>query len=54
MRWSDSASLPQLPAQDSLGVFRQIRKAPRLDLDDGTSWRARPDRELERVDFRST
>jgi hypothetical protein len=27
-------------------VFAQIRKAPRFDLDDGKSWRARPDAEL--------
>ena len=46
MRWNDSASLPQLPRPDSLGVFLQLRKAPRLDLDNGASWRARPDNEL--------
>jgi hypothetical protein len=28
-------------------VFAQLRKAPRLDLSDGVSWRARPDRELD-------
>jgi hypothetical protein len=27
-------------------VFAQLRKAPRLDLDDGKSWRARPHTEL--------
>ncbi|MGH6992554.1 MAG: Eco57I restriction-modification methylase domain-containing protein, partial [Caulobacteraceae bacterium] len=46
LSWNDSASLPLLPTADSLGVFTQLRKAPRLDLDDGVSWRARPDAEL--------
>lgn len=40
--WNDSASLPLLPQEDSLVVFAQLRSSPRLDHDDGTSWRARP------------
>ncbi len=44
--WTDTASLPLLPTDDSIGVFAQLRKAPRLDLDDGKTWRARPDAEL--------
>ncbi len=44
--WTDTASLPLLPRDESLGVFLQLRKAPRLDLNDGKSWRARPDGEL--------
>ncbi|HWV56719.1 MAG TPA: hypothetical protein VNZ57_04540 [Longimicrobiales bacterium] len=44
--WTDSASLPLLPTDGSLEVFAQLRKAPRLDLDDGHSWRARPHAEL--------
>ena len=40
--WSDTASLPLLPTDESVEVFAQLRKAPRLDLDDGRSWRARP------------
>jgi hypothetical protein len=44
--WNDTASLPLLPTDDSVEVFAQLRKAPRLDLDDGTSWRARPHAEL--------
>lgn len=44
--WNDTAALPLLPAEDSAEVFAQIRKAPRLDLDDGESWRARPYAEL--------
>lgn len=46
LSWNDSASLPLLPTEQSIEVFTQLRKAPRLDLNDGTSWRARPDAEL--------
>jgi hypothetical protein len=44
--WNDSASLPLLPTDESIEVFAQLRKSPRLDLDDGKSWRARPYAEL--------
>jgi hypothetical protein len=44
--WNDSASLPLLPTAESLDVFLQLRKSPRVDLNDGKSWRARPDGEL--------
>jgi hypothetical protein len=44
--WTDSAALPLLPSDESIDVFAQLRKAPRLDLNDGKSWRARPDAEL--------
>jgi hypothetical protein len=47
LSWNDSASLPLLPTEQSMEVFLQLRRAPRLDLDDGKSWRARPDRELD-------
>lgn len=40
--WTDTGALPLLPAEESAEVFAQLRKAPRLDLDDGHSWRARP------------
>lgn len=40
--WNDTASLPLLPTDDSVEVFAQLRKSPRLDLDDSRSWRARP------------
>lgn len=46
-RWNDTASLPLLPTDESVDVFVQLRKSPRLDLDDGKSWRARPHRELD-------
>lgn len=46
LSWNDSASLPLLPNENSIGVFTQLRRSPRLDLNDGTSWRARPDGEL--------
>ena len=42
LSWTDSAALPLLPTEGSLEVFAQLRKAPRLDLNDGRSWRARP------------
>ena len=45
--WNDSASLPLLPHEDSVEVFAQLRKAPRLDLNASGNWRARPDRELD-------
>jgi hypothetical protein len=44
--WTDSASLPVLPGEGSLEVFAQMRRSPRLDLDDPASWRARPYAEL--------
>lgn len=44
--WNDSASLPLLPHEDSVGVFAQLRKAPRLDRNVSGEWRARPDAEL--------
>lgn len=44
--WNDSASLPLLPSEDSAEVFAQLRKAPRLDLNEEELWRARPDTEL--------
>ena len=40
--WNDSASLPLLPNEESVDVFVQLRKAPRLDLDVAGQWRARP------------
>jgi hypothetical protein len=50
--WTDSASLPLLPDDGSLEVFTQLRKTPRLDLDDGESWRARPHAELHATNDR--
>ena len=40
--WNDTASLPLLPSDESIKVFAQLRKSPRLDLNDGSGWRARP------------
>ena len=45
--WTDSASLPSLPREDSLEVFLKLRKAPRLDLNDGKQWRVYPKREMD-------
>ncbi len=47
LSWTDTAALPLLPDDRSGEVFAQLRKAPRLDLDDPNSWRARPYRELD-------
>ncbi len=53
MGWTDTAALPLLPTEESVEVFAQLRKAPRLDLDDGESWRARPYRELDATNDKS-
>ena len=42
LTWNDTASLPLLPADESAAVFAKLRRAPRLDLDEPKSWRARP------------
>ncbi len=44
--WNDTVSLPLLPKADSVKVFSQLRKSPRLDLKKEGTWRARPDTEL--------
>jgi hypothetical protein len=46
LSWTSSASLPLLPDEASIDLFVQLRRAPRLDLNDGVRWRARPDTEL--------
>jgi hypothetical protein len=46
LSWNDSASLPLLPTASSVGVFAQLRKTPRLDLNEPEQWRARPHTEL--------
>lgn len=45
--WTETAALPLLPSEESAEVFTQLRRAPRLELNDGKSWRARPHRELD-------
>lgn len=52
LSWNDTASLPLLPTEQSLDVFAQLRRSPRLDTDDGQSWRARPDREFDATNQR--
>jgi len=47
LSWTDTAALPLLPSEESAAVFMQLRKAPRLDLDEKGQWRARPYRELD-------
>jgi hypothetical protein len=46
LSWTSSASFPMLPSEESVAVFAQLRAAPRLDLKQPGSWRARPDTEL--------
>ena len=46
LQWTDTAALPLLPGEASAEVFAQLRNAPRLDLNDGNTWRARPYQEL--------
>jgi hypothetical protein len=46
LSWTDTAALPLLPDDTSGEVFAQLRKSPRLDLDDKKSWFARPYTEL--------
>ena len=47
LAWNDTSSLPLLPTEKSLPVFAQLRKAPRLDRNVPSEWRARPDREMD-------
>jgi len=51
--WTDTAALPLLPDEEAGEVFLQLCKAPRLDLDDGQTWRARPYRELDATNDKS-
>ena len=53
LSWTDSASLPSLPMEDSLGVFLQLKKAPRLDLNNKKSWRAIPYQEMNATNQKS-
>ena len=53
LSWNDSASLPLLPTDRSVEIFAQLRKSPRLDLNNATSWRVRPDRELDATNQKS-
>ena len=46
LSWSDDGALPLLPSNYSAEIFRQLRKAPRLDLSEEGQWRARPRVEL--------
>ena len=47
LSWTDDGTLPLLPSNYSVDVFKQLRKAPRLDLYEESQWRARPDREMD-------
>lgn len=50
--WDDDAAFPSLPAEGSLGVFLQLRRSPRLELDVPDEWRARPHTELHATQSR--
>ncbi len=45
-RWNDTLTIPLLPNSDSVEVFAQLRKSPRLDLKLDGQWRAGPDTKL--------
>lgn len=42
LAWNDTASVPLLPTEGSVKVFEQLRKSPRLDLDDEISGLFKP------------
>lgn len=44
--WNETASFPLLPSDESVDVFLKLRRSPRLDLDDGSTFRVRPHAEL--------
>ena len=47
LQWSQAATVPNLPTQESVAIFRQMHHHPLLGHDDGTEWRFRPYRELD-------
>ena len=47
LTWTDTASIPIFPEIESIDIFHQIRKSPRLDYSSKQEWRARPDREMD-------
>ena len=51
--WTDDASLPLLPTNYSVDIFRLMKQAPKLDLNDENQWRVRADRELDATNQRS-
>jgi hypothetical protein len=60
LSWNESAALPLLPTEYSLEIFTQLRKSPRVDFDNKSSWRVRPEQEMnatnqqDLMDLRST
>jgi hypothetical protein len=46
LSWSETASFPLLPSPEAAGVFLQLRRSPRLELDDPKSWQAIPYQEF--------
>jgi hypothetical protein len=53
LSWTDTAALPLLPAEQSAEVFAELRKAPRLDFNYETTWRARAYTELHATNDKS-
>lgn len=47
LSWSETASLPLLPSDESADVFLQLRRSPRLDATGDWGWFTRPNRELD-------
>ncbi|KAA3644153.1 MAG: hypothetical protein DWQ07_18760 [Chloroflexi bacterium] len=52
LSWTDTGALPLLPTEESAAVFAQLRRTPRLDLDEPGQWRARPYAELHATNDR--
>lgn len=46
LNWNDTASLPLLPTDESVEVFKQLRLSPRIDLSKDGTWAVRPHTEL--------
>ena len=44
--WTSTAAIPLLPTQQSGDTFLQLRRSPRLDHSDASSWQVRPYTEL--------
>lgn len=53
LKWNESASLPLLPTDDSVDVFKTLMRSPWLSHSEAKDWRARPDRELDATSQKS-
>ena len=44
--WTDTASLPSLPTEESIDIFLKLRNHPWMDLNNEKTWRVRPYQEM--------